>query len=113
MSQPYNIIDANMIEQLKELLEDRFGELVERFISDGSLRVERLKAAVPKCDFAVIHAEAHGLKGSSRNIGANPLGQACEELENRGRFNNDEDLVTLLAAVEQEFAAVCTVLVKF
>lgn len=100
-------IDAAMLRDLKDLLAERFTELVDRFVQDGERRLELLRAAVPARDFDTIHAEAHGLKGSSRNIGANSLGNLCGNLELRGRERNAEELVTLFAAVEQEFAAVC------
>ncbi len=100
-------IDAAMMAQLKELLGERFTELVSRFVQDGERRVALLRTAVPTRDFDVIHAEAHGLKGSSRNIGANPLGLVCGDLEQRGRERNAADIETLFAALEQEFAAVC------
>lgn len=105
-----NKIDGAMLAQLQELLGERFAELIDRFINDGTRRMTLLQSAVPVRDFEVIHAEAHGLKGSSRNIGANDLGNICGELEQRGRDGDTTDVDTLFAAVEQEFAAVCDVL---
>lgn len=107
MSSAQAKIDGVMLAQLQELLGERFAELVERFVSDGTRRIELLRAAVPTRDFDVIHAEAHGLKGSSRNVGANDLGEVCCMLEQRGRDSNANDVDTLFASVEREFAAVC------
>ena len=101
-------IDAMVMRDLKDLLGDRFGELVERFVQDGDRRMALLRAAVPAREFDAIHAEAHGLKGSSRNIGANTLGDVCGELEQKGREKIPDNLATLFAALEQEFAAVCS-----
>lgn len=100
-------IDATMMRDLKDLLGERFGELVERFVQDGNRRLTLLRTAVPTRDFDVIYAEAHGLKGSSRNIGANPLGDVCGHLEQAGRERKMDNLATLFAALEQEFAAAC------
>lgn len=100
-------IDGAMMVQLQELLGERFGELVERFIQDGERRISLLRSAVVQPDFDVVHAEAHGLKGSSRNIGANALGILCGELEQMGKEASAADMPTLFAALEQEFAAVC------
>jgi|SRR5690606_6841914 HPt (histidine-containing phosphotransfer) domain-containing protein len=100
-------IDATMVAQLQELLGERFGELIERFIEDGERRITLLRGAVVQPDFDVVHAEAHGLKGSSRNIGANDLGTLCGDLEQLGKEHNALTMPTLFAAVEQEFAAVC------
>ena len=101
-------IDATMMRDLKDLLGERFTELVERFVQDGNRRMALLHSAVPAQDFDVVHAEAHGLKGSSRNIGANTLGDICGALEQDGRDKKPENLTTLFAALEQEFAAVCS-----
>ncbi len=106
-------IDEAMMAQLKDLLEDRFGELIERFMSDSGKRMALLKAAVPVLDYEVLYAEAHGLKGSSRNIGANPLGDACDVLEAIGRNKGGGDVESSFAAIEQEFAAVCEILATY
>lgn len=103
-------IDAAMIAQLQDLLGGRFTELVHRFVEDGMRRLNLLRAAVRERNYDAIYTEAHGLKGSSRNIGANPLGNYCAELEAKGRAADDQALEPLFAAVEQEFAAVCQVL---
>ena len=100
-------IDASMMAQLQELLGERFDELVERFIQDGERRISLLRSAVVQPDFDVVHAEAHGLKGSSRNIGANDLGMLCGDLEQLGKERSAVTMSTVFAAVEQEFAAVC------
>ncbi len=110
MTTPDHHIDAAMIEQLKELLEDRFSELVERFVVDGGARMTLLKTAVSSQDFDVVYAEAHGLKGSSRNVGAGSLGDLCATLEAQGKAANGEGMAPLFAAIEQEFAAVCQAL---
>lgn len=103
-------LDQAMLAQLQELLGERFEELVQRFIGDGSKRLERLRVAVAQKDFALIRSEAHGLKGSSFNMGANLLGGACADLEDAGQDREEAGLTTKLAALEKEFAAACTAL---
>lgn len=113
MASDQDKIDQAMLEQLQELLGERFAELVDRFVGDGNKRMALLRSAVPARDYDVIHAEAHGLKGSSRNIGANTLGTLCGDLEHLGRVGEDQDIETLFAALEQEFAAVCQILASY
>lgn len=103
-------VETAMLEQLKDLLGERFQELVETFIRDGGRRMDLMRSAVPKRDFVTVHAEAHGLKGSARNIGANILGDVCCQLEQIGDAADEARLETNFAAVEQEFAAVCDTL---
>lgn len=110
MSEAATAIDTAMMAQLQELLGGRFAELIERFVSDGTRRVELIRAAVPARDFDVMHAEAHGLKGSSRNIGANRLAEACGRLEAKGHDREADEVDQLLLLIEQEFAYVCEAL---
>lgn len=113
MSAPQNKLDKAMMTQLQDLLGERFAELVDRYISDGTRRLELMRTAVPARDFEVMHAEAHGLKGSSRNIGANCLAEACGELEDKGREENPHEVDELLAAIEREFLGVCEALKSY
>lgn len=106
-------VDASMMKQLQELLGGRFTELVDRFIDDGSRRIGLLRGALDEPDFEVIHAQAHGLKGSSRNMGANGLGNICAEMEECGRKGMGEKLPAQFAALEVEFAAVCQSLRRY
>lgn len=106
-------LNADMLEELRELLEDKFGELVQRFSDDGERRIQRIRDAIQTDsghDFDVIYAEAHGLKGSGRNMGADPLGDICEQLETKGRAADSENMEPIFAALEQEFATVCRLL---
>ena len=103
-------LDTQMLTQLQELLGARFPELVQRFEDDGARRLALLHVAVDDLDFEAIHAEAHGLKGSSRNMGANTLGDLCAEIEERGRTQDPLDLTVLRKGCEQEFKAVCQLL---
>lgn len=105
-------LDEAMIDQLRDLLAGRFGELVARFIADGEKRLSLLRNALIARDYSMIFAEAHGLKGSCRNVGAGSLGDLCALLEAQGKDRSDQGLEQLFAAIEQEFAAVAIALQK-
>lgn len=100
-------IDVAMLSQLQELLGPRFAELIDRFEEDGGRRLELLRVAVANTDFETVHAEAHGLKGSSRNMGANALANICNAMEEQGRRQSAAQMQQTLAAIEQEFADAC------
>jgi histidine phosphotransfer protein HptB len=105
-------VDLTMLAQLHELLGERYVELVSCFCGDGKRRIDLIREAILSFNSEVIYAEAHGLKGTSYNVGANDLAEHCAALELGARQNDHAAITTLFAAMEQEFAAVCIVLKK-
>ena len=105
-----NIIDSATLDSLKELLGDAFGQLIETYLTDSEARVQKLKKAIAAPDYEEITHEAHGLKGSSRNLGIVQLGDICEKLEQESREGNGENFEQYVSAVEQQFAAVTDIL---
>ncbi len=101
------VLDQDMLQGLKTLLGDKFTQLVDAYISDGEARLQRLQSALETTDLGVIKDEAHGIKGSSRNIGANPLAEICEDIEAQARKGDATDMEQKISAVQQGFAAVC------
>lgn len=99
-------VDREMLDNLKTILEDRFELLITTYISDSESRRARLREALERKDFEAIRHEAHGLKGSSRNIGANEFADICATVETQATHKDDTDLEQNIAAVEQKLAAV-------
>ncbi|MFT7561681.1 MAG: HPt (histidine-containing phosphotransfer) domain-containing protein [Flavobacteriales bacterium] len=99
-------VDSDMLMGLKDLLGGKFSQLVESYITDCSARFERMKVAASGNDLAEVRQEAHGIKGSSRNVGANGLGDLCGVIEDQSHKNDDTDLDQKIAAAEQLFAAI-------
>lgn len=106
-------VDHDMLSSLKELLDEKFSQLIQTYLEDGSRRMALLKEAVADNNFEGIRQEAHGLKGSSRNIGANPIAELCAQLEIMGRDHLGEGIEQQFASVEQEFAAVSAELERY
>lgn len=99
-------LDLSMLEGLRDLLGPKFIELIMTYNGDCGARINRIQAAMPVKDFAVITHEAHGVRGSSRNIGANSLAQLCGELEAKAKAGDATDMEQLFSAIKQNFAAV-------
>ena len=99
-------VDRETIETLKMILEDRFDLLINTYITDCEGRRERLRKAIGNGDFNAIRHEAHGLKGSSRNIGANCFADICERVEHRACKEDDTGLEQDFAVIETKLAAV-------
>jgi HPt (histidine-containing phosphotransfer) domain-containing protein len=78
-------------------------KILVKFIEDVPKRMETIKGAVEKQDRDEIRLQAHTIKGSSRNVGAEKLGHYAERLE---KSSSSEDFVLLeemLAAVREGF----------
>ncbi len=103
-------LDKAVLEELKELLDDSFPTLIMRYIDDGNLRIEKIADALEAQDASVIYAQAHSLKGSSRNIGAFKVGDIFADLEALGQASNLAGAATIFAAGKTEFSAVCAAL---
>ncbi len=99
-------LNADMLNELRELLAENFNELINRYISDSQARFNLLQAAIKNLDFKVIYYEAHGIKGSSRNMGADILAEIMARLEALGHDQNSEGITEVFAAAEAEYAKV-------
>lgn len=106
-------INQVIVAELKELLQEGFPILVERFVDDGEVRLAKMNAAIAVNDSETLYAEAHGLKGSSRNVGADDLAKQCAMLEHMGQQQNLADAATTFAAVKVEFSRACNELKVF
>jgi histidine phosphotransfer protein HptB len=106
-------LDTQMLDDLKELLGESFNELINRYLSDSSARFALLQTAVASQDFKTIYYEAHGVKGSSRNMGANKLAEICGKLEALGHGQNFSGVPELLEQAQAEYAHVSQLLEGF
>lgn len=106
-------LNADMLNELRELLAENFNELINRYISDSKTRFDTLQKAIAELDFKVIYYEAHGIKGSSRNMGANILAEIMARLEALGQGQNSEGLSKVFADAQAEYAKVVLSLESF
>ncbi|WP_396587200.1 Hpt domain-containing protein [Bermanella sp. R86510] len=99
-------IDHQQMEDLKEIMEDDFQNLIETFLDDADSKLTELQSALNNNDSAQVGALAHSLKGSSSNICAHPLSEVCAQLEKLGKAGDMESAKTVLNNVEAELSAV-------
>lgn len=106
-------VNTAMLDELKELLEEGFLELVNRFLSDGQDRIEKITAAIKANDSESLYIQAHGLKGSSRNMGADTLADICDQLESMGQSCDIDSPRTIVATLETEFAVAVKIISQY
>lgn len=79
-------------------------ELVEIYIEETGHSLAQLKEAVAARNAAQIQRIAHGIKGSSAEMLAEPLRQSACNLEIAGRQNELENIENLLGSIKAEYA---------
>lgn len=98
---------AGLSKRMKDLIEwgdeSLVAELVEIFLKDTPPRVQGMAEGLRIDDVKLFIHNAHALKGSSANMGANALAKICGELETLGRANKLDDARKLFPELEKEF----------
>ena len=70
------------LREMEEVGEDSIVlELIASFQDDTASRFERLHVAVARLDAATVKAEAHSMRGSARQMGAEALADLCQTIE--------------------------------
>lgn len=105
-----NKLDVETIEVLKDALADEFPALINTFIDDAPIRIGDMKKLLQAGDIAEIERPAHTLKGSSGNIGAHALSEACSVLVEEIRSDAATDAEQRIKDIEAEFDLVKTML---
>lgn len=97
------VLDEQIVNELKDIMGDDIGMLMETFIVDSQQKLEQLKALLKDDDFDAIRRLAHSLKGSSKNVGASALASHCENLEHDARDENLTDRDAYLNNILESF----------
>ena len=103
------IINDEQFDDMRNLLEEDFVDLIQVYFTDSRQRITDLRSAQQKDDNANGYEIAHALKGASANLGATQLmhlsGQLQEACRERLIGDNAELIEAVAAAlqrVEQE-----------
>ena len=97
-------INLDTIEQLKELLGEKFDGLVTLYLTNGEKYVTSMKAGLVNGDAQAIVDAAHPFKSSSGNLGADALSAVCADIEAKGKLvasGESDDLVSLKPMIVQ------------
>ncbi|MCB9365935.1 MAG: Hpt domain-containing protein [Calditrichaeota bacterium] len=83
-------------------------ELIDIMLSDGQLRVSKLRDAFDAASFEDVGRIAHSLKGAALNIGAGKLAELCSEIDKTVRKLNETIEAQRVEALEAEFRVVAS-----
>lgn len=107
---PEPAIDPQALDQIRDL--DLGGdvhplvELADLFIEDVPLRFERLRQAINGRNIQQIEEAAHGILGSSGNMGAIGMSKQCITIKESAKTQNWEVMHGAFVALIQEFERV-------
>ena len=107
-------LDPAILASLRELSSpqspDPLHELIELFLKDARVRLQKLALALEAKDWSALASTAHTLKGSANNLGARQLASLLSNLENCAKAANHTDSADILLSVRSEFQEVETAL---
>ena len=84
---------------------DLLREIVELFLADYPISLEKIRSAVEARDAAALEQHAHSLKGSVSTFGAQSAFNAALALERQGRTGDLGDVEAGLNQLEQALGA--------
>ena len=103
-------LDLEILASLRELSSpqtpDPLEELIELFLKDARVRLQKLALALEARDWAALASTAHTLKGSANNLGARQLASLMASLEKQAKAANVTDSADILLTVRSEFQEV-------
>jgi HPt (histidine-containing phosphotransfer) domain-containing protein len=88
-------------------------KLIEAFIRDTGTRMQQMRGALASSSFTNIRAEAHTVKGSARQMGADAVGDACQELENACALRDELLIAAQVRRLQELFDAVKTAMIGY
>jgi HPt (histidine-containing phosphotransfer) domain-containing protein len=93
-------VNQAQFQELRELLDDEFDSLIQSYLTDSQLRMQRVMTAFDQNDNTLGYESIHSLKGASANLGASRLAELCLKLQmecKAGRIRNADVLIQSIA----------------
>jgi HPt (histidine-containing phosphotransfer) domain-containing protein len=96
-------LDLDAIKNLRDVMGDEFGALLDTFFQDSVHRLALIADAVASGEPDSIRKAAHSFKGSASNMGAMTLANLCRQLEMLAREGQLQDVQVLQKAIASEY----------
>lgn len=103
MSLAESPVDASRIHEMTAGDPEFLEEIVGMYVDDSKGLIRELWSAVQSADAHALKVNAHKLKGSSLNMGANQVASLAKNLEEMGRSGDCATGAHILAELEREF----------
>lgn len=96
-------INLEAFNDLAEILEEDFYELLEDFIVQVPSQLKQLEAAIGQSDYKKIFEISHSQSGSSGNLGLSRLHTTCEEICLQAKNENIDECGKLYNLLSENF----------
>ncbi|WP_029406602.1 Hpt domain-containing protein [Thiomicrorhabdus sp. Milos-T2] len=103
-------VDISNLDMLKDIIGDELKEVLNIYLESTPETLLKLEDAVASKTLATVQSQAHSLKGSSANVGANNLSMLSAELEQNAKNNHTDNMSALLIKIQTENIAVAQAL---
>jgi two-component system, sensor histidine kinase and response regulator len=104
------VVDLEALEGFREMEEENgqsvFAGLVRIFLENTPTVISQARNAIDEANSSRLAREAHMLKGSCSNFGAQRMRSACERLESLAQSGKLDGASGLLSEIEKEYEAV-------
>lgn len=102
-------VDADAIARLRDLGEpdgpDLATEFIDLYLADARAMLEKITQSIAQDDRNLLKRQAHTLKGSSRNMGAETVAGVADEMEKKAATAEASELTDLAKSLTVVFAA--------
>lgn len=103
-----SVIDAEIFNEVKDLMDDAMGKFIAVFIENTPLIIQQIRDGLDSGNIESLYLSAHQLKGGSSSIGALALSEIAFKIEQAGRGGETEKIPELLEQLQQAYEAVVT-----
>lgn len=100
LSSGLSLMDEQVIDELREIMEDEFVSLVQGFLETAPGQIGDIGSALAAGDRERMILPAHSLKSGSANLGAIRLSECARQLEQAARSGETETLQDLVDQLE-------------
>ncbi|HYB19346.1 MAG TPA: response regulator, partial [Thermodesulfobacteriota bacterium] len=98
------VFDKETIMERLDRDEAFFSKILDMFLEDTPIKIERIQEHLKEKDFAGLEFQAHSLKGAASYIGGNALQKVAWEMEVAAKNHDLDRAPILLGSLEKEFA---------
>ncbi|MBV1872614.1 MAG: Hpt domain-containing protein [Gammaproteobacteria bacterium] len=105
-------LDLEVLEELKDVMEDEFVELLTTYLSDAEVKVAGLKSALAENHHENLRNFSHSFKGSSGNLGIQLLAELCAQVEALAKDERSSDAGAYIDEIDAEFQLVAVEMQK-